>query len=335
MADFERRFVTVGSRQVHYRRGGSGPAAVLLHASPLSSESLLPLARSLAPHFTVVALDTPGYGLSDALPPAEPCIADYADALVETLAALDLDRCVVYGFHTGAVVGLDLAARYPGRVAAAVLEGVLLSTDEERADLLAHYAHWFTPTWDGSHLIANWSRVRDMFIFWPWYRREATARLAVAMPPTATINAAVLDLLRAGEAYPLGYRAAFAYDAPPALARLTVPVTVVADRDDPLSTHLGRLPALPPGVDAELLGVDRDSRIGALLAAGAAGLPPAPSAPAATTLPGRVSRDITSTPAGQLLTRRIADVSGRPLVLLHASPGSSRSLACVPNRSAA
>ncbi len=321
-----RRFVTVGSRQVHYRRGGSGPAAVLLHASPLSSVSLLPLAEALAPRFTVIALDTPGYGLSDPLPLAQPGIADYADALVETLAALGLDRCVVYGFHTGAAIGLDLAARHPGRVAAAVLEGVLMPTAEERADLLANYAQWFPPAWDGTHLIANWSRVRDMFVFWPWYRREAAARLAVAMPPTAVINNAVLDLLRAGEAYPLGYRAAFAYDAAPALAGLTVPAAVVADPDDPLSAHLERLPALPPGVTAELLGPGRDSRIGDLLAAGAAGLSPAPPAPPAITLPGRVTRDITPTPAGQLLTRRVADVPGRPLVLLHASPGSSRSL---------
>jgi pimeloyl-ACP methyl ester carboxylesterase len=326
MADCERRFVTVGSRQVHYRRGGSGPAAVLLHASPLSSASLLPLARSLTRRFTVIALDTPGYGLSDPLPLAEPRIADYADALAETLTALGLDRCVVYGFHTGAAIGLDLAARHPGRVAAAVLEGVLVPTGEERADLLAHYAPWFPPVWDGTHLIANWSRVRDMFIFWPWYRREESARLAVAMPSAATINDAVLDLLRAGEAYPLGYRAAFAYDAAPAVAALTVPVTVVADPDDPLSAQLARLPALPPGVAAELLGPDRDSRIAALLAAGAGGLPPAPPAPAAVPLPGRVWRDITPTPAGQLLTRRVADAPGRPLVLLHASPGSSRAL---------
>ena len=326
MTDFERHFVTVGSRQVHYRRGGSGPAVVLLHASPLSAASLLPLARALAPRFTVIALDTPGYGLSDPLPPAAPRIADYADALVETLAALGLDRCAVYGFHTGAVIGLDLAARYPERVAAAVLEGVLLSSDEERADLLAHYAHWFPPTWDGAHLVANWSRVRDMFVFWPWYRREESARLAVAMPSAATINEAVLDLLRAGEGYPLGYRAAFAYDAAPVLAGLTAPVAIVADPSDPLSGHLARLPALPPGVSAELLGADRDSRIGDLLAAGAAGLPPAPPAPAAATIAGRVTRDITTTPAGQLLTRRVADAPGRPLVLLHASPGSSRSL---------
>ena len=326
MPDFERRFVTVGSRQVHYRRGGSGPAAVLLHASPLSSASVLPLARSLASRFTVIALDTPGYGLSDPLPVAEPRIADYADALVETLAALGVDHCVVYGFHTGAAIGLDLAARHPGRVATAVLEGVLVLTEEERVDLLANYACWFAPAWDGTHLIAHWSRVRDMFVFWPWYRREAAARLAVALPSAAVINDAVLDLLRAGEAYPLGYRAAFAYDAAPVVARLTVPVTIVADPDDPLSAHLGRLPGLPPGVTAELLGRGRDSRIGDLLAAGAGGLPPAPPAPAATALPGRVARDITPTPAGQLLTRRVADAPGRPLVLLHASPGSSRSL---------
>jgi len=46
----QRLFVAVGSGQLHYRRAGEGPPVVLLHR--------------LARNFTLVAVDTPGYGLS-------------------------------------------------------------------------------------------------------------------------------------------------------------------------------------------------------------------------------------------------------------------------------
>lgn len=327
MAELRRHFVTVGDRQVHYRRAGDGPAAVLLHASPLSSAWNGPLALALAEAgFAAIALDTPGYGLSDPLPQVAPSIADYAAALAETLDALGIERCVVYGFHTGAAIALELAASRPGRVAAAVLDGVLVPTAEERAALLEHYAPWFPPAWDGTHLIAHWSRVRDMFTFWPWFERSAATRLSVPMPGEDVIDAAVLDLLRAGEAYPLGYRAAFAYDALPAIASLTVPAAIVADPDDPVSASLDRLPPLPAGVHSELLGAGRDARIIELLRAGAATA--APPAPPAAALPGgRVTRDVTHTPAGHLLTRRAGDgAAGLPVVMLHASPGSSKGL---------
>ena len=35
-----KHFVTVGNRRVHYLRAGSGPAVVLLHASPCSAKVL-------------------------------------------------------------------------------------------------------------------------------------------------------------------------------------------------------------------------------------------------------------------------------------------------------
>ena len=309
---------------------------MLLHASPLSSAWHVPLARALAAAgFSAIALDTPGYGLSDPLPLAAPAIPDYADALAETLDALGIGRCALYGFHTGAAIALDFAARRPKRVAAAVLEGVTLPTADERAALLERYAPWFPPVWEGTHLVSHWSRVRDMFVFWPWFERTEAARLALPVPGPELIDAAVLDLLRAGEGYPLGYRAAFAHDNGPAVAQLTVPTAIVADRDDPLAAHLERLPPLPPLARTELIGGDgRDARLVELLrelCARAAAADPAPPAPAVQARPGRITRDITPTPAGVLLTRLAAPgpepaAALLPLVLLHASPGSALSL---------
>ena len=62
-----RHFVTLGDRQVHYRRAGKGPPAILLHQSPSSSRDNIPLMERLMADFTVIAPDTPGNGLSDPL----------------------------------------------------------------------------------------------------------------------------------------------------------------------------------------------------------------------------------------------------------------------------
>ena len=257
---------TVGERT-------EAPAAVpvvLLHASPLSAASHDDLAALLAGRGrTVLALDTPGYGGSDPLPAAAvpPAIPDYAAALLATLDALGVERCALYGFHTGAAIALELASRHPERVERAVLEGVLVSTPAERSELLEHYAPWYPPAADGAHLGEHWRRIAAMFDFWPWFDRSEAARITGEAPPPAVVQAALVDLLRAGEGYPLGYRAAFAYDPLAALARLAVPTAVVADPGDPLATQLERLPALPAGVHAELLpgGAAHDARLAELL----------------------------------------------------------------------
>ena len=93
-----RHFVTVnGERQVHYRRAGKGPVVVLLHQSPTSSREHVPLIERLMNEFTVIAPDTPGNGLSDPLPGDQPLAEEYAHALAQTLEALGIERCGVFG----------------------------------------------------------------------------------------------------------------------------------------------------------------------------------------------------------------------------------------------
>ena len=88
----DRGFLTLPGRQVHYRRAGSGPPVVLLHQSPKSSEELVPLFLLLAENFTVLAPDTPGYGLSDPIvsPDADIEIDVFADAVAEFFDGMGL-----------------------------------------------------------------------------------------------------------------------------------------------------------------------------------------------------------------------------------------------------
>jgi pimeloyl-ACP methyl ester carboxylesterase len=323
----QRHFVTVGERQVHYRRGGHGPSLLMLHSSPASSRALAPLADRLTEAFTVFALDTPGYGLSDPLNIEAPTIGDYADALAPTLDALGIGSALLYGAMTGSLIGLDFAHRYPSRVARAVFEGVPLFTEEQRAEFMERYAPVFEPTWDGSHLVALWSRFRDRFLFWPWYDRSVATRLDRGLPDARQLHEGVLDQLRAGVNYVVGYQAAFAYEAETAIAGITVPTTFVVRAGDQLAPDLDRI-VLSPAATKEVLPPDLANAAARLLTVfKEAPLPAnAPAVVTATPVPGIITRAFVATPYGQLHLRETAEVDGRPLVLLHASPTSAKFL---------
>ena len=111
-----RDFADLPTRQVHFRHAGEGPPLLMLHASPGSSKQLEGKIEALSRHHRVIAPDTPGNGDSTPLDIAAPAISDYAAALVQFLDAMGLEQCDVYGSHTGANIGLELAVRSPERV---------------------------------------------------------------------------------------------------------------------------------------------------------------------------------------------------------------------------
>ena len=148
MTRITRHFVTVGTRRVHYRRAGSGPPVVMLHPSPSCSGSLTGTIDVFAKAFTAIALDTPGYGLSDLLPMEQPEIPDFAEALAETLDALGIERCGVFGSHTGASIAIEFIRRYPERASITVFDGYPGYTDDYRADMLESYLPPYVPKWE-------------------------------------------------------------------------------------------------------------------------------------------------------------------------------------------
>lgn len=327
-APVRRAFVTVGHRQVHYRRAGAGPPVVLLHESPRSSASMLWLIQALAQRFVVIALDTPGYGGSETLPLSRTEISDYADATAEALVALGLDRVGVYGVHTGAAIGLELAARHPEHVSAVVLDGLPLHTDAERAERLARYAPALEPRIDGTHMLAMWARQRDQYLFYPWYRREAATRRTVPMPSARVLHEGVMDILRAGAGYGRAYDAAFRHRAEPALRDLRVPALLLYRAQDVLSAHAERMPP-EQAASTSLQRVDDDaaaaSRTAEFLSAHAEATLNA-HAQGPRRIPGRITRDYADTEYGQLLVRVVGEGDTPPLVMLHASPGSADAL---------
>lgn len=330
MERVERRFVTIGARQVHYRRAGHGPALVLLHESPLSSVNLVELVAALAGRgLCAIALDTPGYGSSDAVEHPQPEAIDYAGWTAEAIEALGVERCAVYGAHTGASIALELAASRPDLVACAVLDGLPAFDAAERADLLANYLPTFPPQPNGEHLLTLWSRYRVQHLHFPWYAQRDETRLDLDMPDPWHLQEGVLDFLRAGDGYRVAYAAAFRHEPGAALAALRVPTAIVAREDDLIASQLDRLGELAPPVEKALLPRDREAWadwIAAFAGRALAGAPAAPAVPATAPVPGRIAQAYADTAAGQLRVRGCWGGEGRPLVMLHASPGSARLL---------
>lgn len=97
------------------------PLVVLVHGLIVSSRYMQPLARALAPHVRVLAPDLPGFGRSRGGPTLG--FDDLADALVDWLDALEVDRAAFVGNSMGCQLITNLAARHPARVSCAVLQG--------------------------------------------------------------------------------------------------------------------------------------------------------------------------------------------------------------------
>lgn len=243
MALIRKRFAQVGDRLVHYRIAGQGIPVVLLHESPRSSRSLIPLLDHLGQHFLTIAPDTPGYGDSDPLPDNFPPLAAFADALALFLDAIGIQRCVLYGSHTGGSVAAEFAERYPMRVAGLILDGFAMFTDAEKQDMVENYLPPFEPAWDGAHITGLWSRAKDLFTYFPYHRRDAEHRIATELFSLNAAYRTVLGFLEAGRHYRGGYKASITHDAARSLLVITVPTSVVCRDGDLLRHHLERIPA--------------------------------------------------------------------------------------------
>jgi 2-hydroxy-6-oxonona-2,4-dienedioate hydrolase len=107
-----------------YRHPAPEAAApvVLVHGFVVSSSYMVPAARWLARHYSVHAIDLPGFGESDD-PPHTLDVPALADALAGWIDAAGVGPVVLLGNSLGCQVVVDCAVRYPDRVARVVLVG--------------------------------------------------------------------------------------------------------------------------------------------------------------------------------------------------------------------
>ncbi len=307
-----RYFTALESRHIHYRRCGRGPVVVALHPSPMSSAAMLPLMQALEDRFTVLAPDTPGYGLSSADPKNPKSVADYADGLREWADALGLTRFALYGSATGAQIALEFARRYPERLAHLVLDNAAHFEEPERARILEAYFPDLSPRASGAHLAELWHFAREIYTFFPWFEQSSEARLRRELPPLEVIHHMALDTLRAGADYHRAYRAAFCNEHASRYAGLTVPTTLIRWQSSLLLRQIDALIAygLPSCVRVADAGPDeRFAVIRATLEVGEWQEAPTPCAAAKRFQPVR---------DGVLHVCLKTEGQGRPIIRLHA-----------------
>lgn len=110
----ERGLVATPDGYIHYRALGKGPPIMLFHINQQSSAVYRELMDCLGQRFRVVAIDLPSHGMSDHVT-AQPTIGDYARAAVAVMDALDIRACHLLGEAVGAIIALEIAAKYADR----------------------------------------------------------------------------------------------------------------------------------------------------------------------------------------------------------------------------
>jgi haloacetate dehalogenase len=166
--------IQAGNVTVRARIGGSGPPLLLLHGNPQTHVMWHHVAPVLAKHFTVVATDLTGYGMSSK-PPSTPDHAPYskramARTQVEVMRQLGHERFAVAGHDRGGRVAYRMALDFPEVVSKlAVLDIIPTgeSFDRGSKDFALGYYHWFffaQPAPLPEHLISA-----DPEWFWRWH----------------------------------------------------------------------------------------------------------------------------------------------------------------------
>jgi pimeloyl-ACP methyl ester carboxylesterase len=257
--DLGRRFFLKTARcaALHGRHFGSesGVPIVLLHASPMSSKTLAPLANALVeadPNLCVIAFDTPGFGHSSPLTQNGTAVTltHFAGAFFEALSLLGIIKTAVYGAATGAQIAIEMAVRKPQRISLLIADGACHFEPEQRGKILASYFPSLAPVVSGAHLTQAAHMARALFEFFPWFETTEAHRLPGPVPSGAVLHDLARAYLSASPSYDIAYRLAFENERFEQIAKLRVntwiarwPNSILLPYTDALLAH-----ALPSNV---------------------------------------------------------------------------------------
>ena len=213
----ERSFIDVTHGRLHVASCGAGFPVLLLHQTPRSWDEYREVLPLIGGARRAVAMDTPGFGDSDAVP-ATPTIEAWAAAALQLMDALAAERFAVAGHHTGAAIAAEIAAHAPGRVAALVLSACPFVDAARRQ----HHAGRrviddVAERPDGAHLTELWNRRR------PFYPEGDTDLLRRFM----------VDALRSGPMAVEGHRVVNRYHMEKRLGLIRCPTLVLTPDNDP------------------------------------------------------------------------------------------------------
>jgi pimeloyl-ACP methyl ester carboxylesterase len=219
-----------GVRLAYLERGAGDPTLLLVHGWCCDHTYLIPQIKRFQSDHRVVAVDLRGHGASDA-PAQTYTIAGFADDLAWLVEQLDLGQPVVIGHSMGGTVAMELAARYPERVAAVVaIDSSLLPTEAARKLVLSE----LVPGLRGPDYRAVMRRFLEETMFLPADDRELLKHVAdqMASAPQYVMTTAAEDM--------------FTRDAAAVAAACRAPLLFITE--DPPRSDLKQLRRLCPQV---------------------------------------------------------------------------------------
>jgi pimeloyl-ACP methyl ester carboxylesterase len=212
----ERRFVQTPRACIHVAIAGQGEPLLLLHQTPRSWDEFRDALPLLGRRYRAIAMDTVGFGDSEALPAGEDSIESWASCAFDLLDALGIDRIVPVGHHTGAAIAVEMAATRPERVRALILSASPYVDAARRAAPKKKVIDEVSASGDGAHLLALWNMRQ------PDYPADNTDLL----------ERFIVDALKAGRLAAEGHRVVGRYVMETRLPLIRCPTLVISPAAD-------------------------------------------------------------------------------------------------------
>ena len=235
-APVRRAYVEGRFGQMHLRRSepaipGATRPLLLFHMSPYSSVIFESFAAEMGRDRLTVAIDTPGFGASDA-PPTLPEIPDYAAAMGDVMDALGVRDVDVMGYHTGSKIALELARQRPKQINRIVMVSAAVFTDAELEEHRETYSEQPLSA-DGDHLAKWWKAAIR------WSMKGRSLEQIAQVFPARMLNPSISWW---------GHRAAFNFKTGDVLPKTEQPILILNPEDDiwaftPRARELLRHPA--------------------------------------------------------------------------------------------
>lgn len=132
---------SVNGARLHYIKGGSGPALILIHGFPQDWHAYQAIMPRLAKSFTVIAVDLRGIGRSRAVSGGFDA-ATMAEDIHQLTDKLKLDHAYVVGHDIGGMVAYAMLRRYPQTLRGAMILDAPIPGIAGWSEVISHPKAW-------------------------------------------------------------------------------------------------------------------------------------------------------------------------------------------------
>lgn len=229
----KRAFGDIAEGQIHYWLGGTGGARplVYVHPGPGTARHQVPLSAALAQTRRVISPDLPGMGNSVAPPEhlGQVGLDYFADALHRFLDGIGVAEVDLFGSSIGGRVAVAMARQRPDRVKHLVLNRVLVLQGEDLDAMKKHHGPEVRPDQHGTYIWFVWTRMRNLYQYFPWFKTTAANLRKADLPPAALLHLSFVEHIKMCATSHKAFTAYYNYLIADELTRLAVPTLARPD----------------------------------------------------------------------------------------------------------